>query len=62
VQSALQLDALSGHLFVFFNRRGDVATVLFWDRTGFVLWRKRLERGCFHLRPDASSWCTPSDV
>jgi len=49
VQSQLQLDALSGHLFVFFNRRKDVASVLFWDRTGFVLWRKRLERGCFHL-------------
>ena len=49
VQSQLQLDALSGHLFVFFNHRRDVASVLFWDRTGFVLWRKRLERGCFHL-------------
>ena len=49
VQSQLQLDALSGHLFVFFNRRRDVASVLFWDRTGFVLWRKRLERGCFLL-------------
>ena len=49
VHSQLRLDALSGHLFVFFNRRRDLASILFWDRTGFVLWKKRLERGCFHL-------------
>lgn len=43
------LDALSGHLFCFFNRRGDHVAVLFWDRTGFCLVRKRLERGRFRL-------------
>ena len=49
VQAQLRKDPLSGHLFVFFNRRRDQASVLFWDRSGYVLWKKRLERGRFRL-------------
>jgi transposase len=41
------LDPFSGHLFVYFNKRGDKCKVLFWDRTGFCIWYKRLERGSF---------------
>ena len=36
-------------LFVFLSRRRDQARILFWDRGGFVLYCKRLERGCFRL-------------
>lgn len=49
VQTQLQKDPLSGHLFIFFNRRRDQVSVLFWDRSGYVLWKKRLERGRFRL-------------
>jgi transposase len=42
-------DPLTGHLFCFINRRGDMIQILFWDRTGFVIMRKRLEAGTFRL-------------
>ena len=46
-RSVLQQNPLSGHLFVFINRRATQMKVLYWDRTGFCLWAKRLERGRF---------------
>ena len=49
VASALSLDPLSGHLFVFLAARRRCARILFWDHNGFVLYSKRLERGRFHL-------------
>ena len=38
---------LNGHLFVFINRRATQMKVLYWDRSGFCIWAKRLEQGRF---------------
>ena len=46
-ESFMQNDPFSGHLFVFFNKEGDKCKILFWDRTGFVVWYKRLEEGTY---------------
>jgi transposase len=49
VESALKKDAYQGHLFVFIGKAKDKVKILFWDRNGFVLYLKRLERGRFQL-------------
>jgi transposase len=49
VRDSLGGDPMTGHLYVFINRRGDMVQILFWDRTGFVVMRKRLEAGTFRL-------------
>ena len=46
-RSRLSLDPLSGHLILFRNRRGDRLKVLVWDRSGFWVLYKRLEKGTF---------------
>jgi transposase len=56
VQEELRQDAYSGHLFVFVSRRADRVKILTWDKGGFVLVYKRLERGQFklpHMTPDS---------
>jgi transposase len=47
VREVLGLEPLSGHLFLFRNRRGDRLKILVWDRSGFWVLYKRLERGTF---------------
>ena len=49
VQEELREDAYSGHLFVFVSRRCDRVKILTFDKGGFVLYYKRLERGQFKL-------------
>lgn len=49
VRQYFQADPQSGHLFVFRNKREDCLKVLYWDRDGYALWYKRLERGTFSL-------------
>jgi len=57
VREGLGHDPLSGHLFLFRNRRGDRLKVLFWDRSGFWVLYKRLERGTFAWPIAAGTGC-----
>ncbi len=47
VRDAMVEDPLSGSLYVFVNRRGNYLKLIYWDRTGFALFAKRLDRGRF---------------
>ena len=47
VREEFGADPLSGHWFVFMNRRANRLRILVWDRNGFWLATKRLERGTF---------------
>lgn len=47
VQTALEEDPFSGHVFVFRGRRGDLIKLLWFDGDGLCLFAKRLERGRF---------------
>lgn len=49
VTGVLEQDPLSGHLFLFVNRRGDKLKILYWDGDGFAIWYRRLEQGTFQL-------------
>src|SRR5262245_50371674 len=49
VRDEMGRDPLSGHLFVFRNRRGDRVKLLFWDDDGWTILYKRLESGVFKL-------------
>lgn len=53
VETALQADPFSGHVFVFRGKRGDLLKILWWSGDGLFLLAKRLERGRF-LWPQAS--------
>lgn len=52
VENTIREDPLSGHLFVFRNRRRDRLKVLWWDRDGLAIWYKRLEKGSFQFPTD----------
>jgi transposase len=57
----LQEDPVSGALFVFVNKRGTQMKCLYFDRSGFCIWSKRLESGRFigdwkSVRTRSMSW------
>ena len=48
-REVIRADPLSGHWFVFLNRRRNRLKVLVWEPSGYLLLYKRLERGGFHV-------------
>ena len=55
VEQELELSPMSGTLFVFCNRARDKIKMLYWERNGFVLWYKRLEKQRFKWLREAQS-------
>ena len=49
ITRAMHLDPLCGAYFVFKNKHGDRIKIIYWDRTGFAMWYKVLQRGTFQF-------------
>ena len=47
ISENMDVDIFSGSLFVFCNKRRNILKILYWDRNGFCLWYKRLEKEKF---------------
>jgi len=47
VQESMELDPFSGSVYVFCNRQRSIVKAIYWDRNGFCLWQKRLEKERF---------------
>lgn len=62
VRQALAKDPLSGHVFVFLNRRKNMVKLLLWTRGGFTILAKRLERGTFTFPERVTSQAASVEV
>ena len=60
VQFALGHDPLSGHVYVFLNRRKTLMKMLVWTRGGFMIVYKRLEQGCIAFTEQVASAASAS--
>ena len=52
VENVINENPLSGHLFLFRNRKRDRVKLLYWDQDGLVIWYKRLEEGSYQFPSD----------
>ena len=49
ISSCMRQDALSGAVFIFFNRKHNQVKLLLWEGDGFAIYYKRLEKGTYEL-------------
>lgn len=61
VQNEMELNPLSGYLFVFISKDRNKVKILFWDKDGLVLYYKRLGKGTFK-RPTANIYAPNSEL
>lgn len=64
IRQVLRHDPLSGHIFIFVNRRRNQVKLILWTRGGFTIVHKRLERGTFAFARELTSeaQCVAIDV
>ena len=62
VRCGFEHDPFVGNLYVFFTRRLDRVRVLYWDRNGFALWTRRLEKGRFRAAMAADGRLVASEL
>ena len=59
VKSEMRRNPLSGEIYLFFGKRRDTIKILHWQKDGFVLYVKKLERGTFEVpdfNPDSGNY------
>lgn len=49
IETDFKQDALTGNIFVFFNKQASKVKLIYWDRTGFAIWYKLLNQGKYRL-------------
>jgi len=57
VAGTLEKNPQSGHIFLFHNKQRNKVKALFWDRNGFIMHYKRLEKGRFMFPRETSEGC-----
>lgn len=57
VQNILSQDPLSGDIYVFFNRKRNQVKLLLWEKDGFSVYHKRLEKGTYELPVKKGASC-----
>jgi transposase len=62
VRASLDGDPQSGHLYLFVGKGRNLIKILFWDRSGYCIFSKRLERGRFRLPCDIPPGATRHEV
>ena len=62
VEHVLRQDPFSGHLFIFRNKSATRVKILHWDRNGFAIWYKRIEKGRFQFPSTVRDEIEPGEM